>query len=100
MCRSTSRAIFSTRRRDELRQDFPHLAVYPVTADFTAPFILPDQVGAMPKVGFFPGSTLGNFEPYEACRFLRSARDILGAGAQMLIGVDLEKRRTCSIQRL
>ena len=45
----------------------------------------------MPKVGFFPGSTLGNFEPHEACGFLRSAREILGHGAQMIIGVDLEK---------
>ena len=75
----------------ELRSDFPSLQVYPVTADFTAPFALPDQVKAMPKVGFFPGSTLGNFEPHEACRFLHSAREILGRGAQMLIGVDLEK---------
>ncbi|HTE97054.1 MAG TPA: L-histidine N(alpha)-methyltransferase, partial [Bradyrhizobium sp.] len=40
---------------------------------------------------FFPGSTLGNFEPHEACAFMRSARDILGEGAQMIIGVDLEK---------
>ena len=45
----------------------------------------------MPKVGFFPGSTIGNFEPHEACAFLRSAREILGQGAQMIIGVDLEK---------
>ena len=45
----------------------------------------------MPKVGFFPGSTLGNFEPQEAPAFLRTARDILGRGAQMIIGVDLEK---------
>jgi dimethylhistidine N-methyltransferase len=74
-----------------LRKDFPHLHIYPVTADFTAPFILPDPVRTMPKVGFFPGSTLGNFEPHEACRFLRGARDILGEGAHMLIGVDLEK---------
>jgi dimethylhistidine N-methyltransferase len=74
-----------------LRKDFPRLQIYPVTADFTAPFALPDQVKAMPKVGFFPGSTLGNFEPQEASRFLRSAREILGQGAQMLIGVDLEK---------
>lgn len=74
-----------------LREDFPHLNVYPVTADFTAPFALPDAVEAMPKVGFFPGSTLGNFEPHEACAFLRSARDILGQGAQLLIGIDLEK---------
>src|SRR5882724_4723464 len=61
-----------------LRKDFPGLEVYPVTADFTAPFGLPDAVKAMPKVGFFPGSTLGNFEPHEACAFMRSARDILG----------------------
>jgi len=74
-----------------LRKDFPHLNVYPVTADFTAPFALPDPVKAMPKVGFFPGSTLGNFEPHEACAFLRSARDILGKGGQLLIGIDLEK---------
>jgi dimethylhistidine N-methyltransferase len=74
-----------------LRKDFPHLQIYPVTADFTAPFILPDQVRTMPKVGFFPGSTLGNFEPHEACRFLRGARHILGEGAHMLIGLDLEK---------
>src|SRR6267142_2046378 len=65
--------------------------IFPVTADFTAPFGLPDAVKAMPKVGFFPGSTLGNFEPHEACAFMRSARDILGEGAQMIIGVDLEK---------
>ena len=76
---------------EALRKDFPALDVYPVTADFTAPFALPDAVSAMPKVGFFPGSTLGNFEPHEACGFLRSARDILGQGAQMVIGVDLEK---------
>jgi dimethylhistidine N-methyltransferase len=74
-----------------LSRDFPALAVYPVTADFTAPFALSAVVQAMPKVGFFPGSTLGNFEPHEACNFLRSARTILGEGAQMIIGVDLEK---------
>src|ERR1700681_4270492 len=74
-----------------LRADFPGLQVHPVTADFTAPFEVPAAIRAMPKVGFFPGSTLGNFEPHEACAFLRSARQILGEGAQMIIGVDLEK---------
>jgi dimethylhistidine N-methyltransferase len=82
---------FLNGQADALRGDFPALNVYPVIADFTAPFALPEAVEAMPKVGFFPGSTLGNFEPHEACAFLRSARDILGAGAQMLIGIDLEK---------
>ena len=78
---------------DALRRDFPGLAVFPVAADFTAPFALPDVItlAGMPKVGFFPGSTLGNFEPHEACAFLRSAREILGKDSQMIIGVDLEK---------
>jgi dimethylhistidine N-methyltransferase len=82
---------FLKAQADALRRDFPALDVYPVTADFTAPFALPDAIAAMPKVGFFPGSTLGNFDPHEACAFLRSARDILGKDAQMVIGIDLEK---------
>ena len=82
---------FLKAQADALRRDFPGLGVFPVAADFTAPFALPDAINAMPKVGFFPGSTLGNFEPHEACSFLRSAREILGEGAQMVIGVDLEK---------
>jgi dimethylhistidine N-methyltransferase len=82
---------FLKAQADALRKDFPDLDVYPVAADLTAPFALPEAVKAMPKVGFFPGSTLGNFEPHEACAFLRSARDILGHDAQMVIGVDLEK---------
>lgn len=82
---------FLREQAEGLRRDFPQLEVFPVAADFTAPFALPDAVAGMPKVGFFPGSTLGNFEPQEAQTFLRSARDILGHGAQMIIGVDLEK---------
>ena len=82
---------FLKAQADGLRKDFPGLGIYPVTADFTTPFALPEAVAAMPKVGFFPGSTLGNFEPSEALAFLRSARKILGHGAQMIIGVDLEK---------
>jgi dimethylhistidine N-methyltransferase len=74
-----------------LREDFPDLAVYPVTADFTKPFELPPEVKDMPKVGFFPGSTIGNFDPHEASAFLRSARAILGEGATLIVGVDLEK---------
>lgn len=82
---------FLNEQAAELRRDFPSLKVYPVTADFTAPFKLPEEVAAMSKVGFFPGSTLGNFEPHEASRFLRTAREILGAGAEMILGIDLEK---------
>ena len=74
-----------------LRKDFPDLAVYPVAADFTTPFALPAEIAGLPKVGFFPGSTIGNFEPHEASRFLSIAREILGHGAQMIVGADLEK---------
>jgi L-histidine Nalpha-methyltransferase len=82
---------FLNGQAEGLRKDFPGLRVYPVAADFTAPFALPAEIAGMPKVGFFPGSTIGNFEPQEAADFLRSARNILGSGAQMIIGVDLEK---------
>ncbi|ETR75760.1 methyltransferase [Afipia sp. P52-10] len=74
-----------------LRADYPTLAVYPVAADFTRAFALPAEVASMPKVGFFPGSTLGNFEPDDAAQFLRKAAAILGQGARLILGVDLEK---------
>jgi dimethylhistidine N-methyltransferase len=76
----------------ELRPDFPQFKVLPVTADICFPFDLPDEAKAAPsRVGFFPGSTIGNFEPHEAAAFLRNAGNILGAGAKLLIGVDLIK---------
>ena len=71
--------------------DFPAIAVLPVAADFTQRFELPAAVREQPRVGFFPGSTLGNFEPHEASRFLVRARDILGPGAILIIGIDLVK---------
>jgi len=74
-----------------LRADFPMLKVHPVAADFTETFALPPEVGALPKVGFFPGSTIGNFEPQEAQAFLRRAAEILGRGALIVLGGDLEK---------
>jgi dimethylhistidine N-methyltransferase len=82
---------FLKAQADALRVDYPSLSIHPVAADFTTPFELPEAIRAMPKVGFFPGSTLGNFEPQEARAFLCSARNILGDDARMVIGVDLEK---------
>ena len=58
----------------------PRLAVLPVAADFTRDFDLPPQIRARPRVGFFPGSTIGNFEPHDAAEFLRQAGRILGRG--------------------
>jgi len=76
----------------ELCADFPQLKVLPVAADFCYPFELPPEAKAAPlRVGFFPGSTIGNFEPHEAAGFLRNAAKILGANAKLIIGVDLIK---------
>jgi dimethylhistidine N-methyltransferase len=76
----------------ELRPDFPGLKVLPVTADICYPFDLPAEAKAAPvRVGFFPGSTIGNFEPHEAAGFLRNAAKILGRGAALIIGADLVK---------
>jgi dimethylhistidine N-methyltransferase len=74
-----------------LRKDYPNLAILPVVADFMKPFALPDAVADLPKIGFFPGSTIGNFEPHEAAAFLGHAGTILGEGAVMVVGVDLIK---------
>jgi L-histidine Nalpha-methyltransferase len=69
----------------------PGLPVLPVVADFTQGFALPKRIGAAPRLGFFPGSTIGNFEPAEATAFLRRAHATLGAGSRMLLGADLVK---------
>ena len=76
----------------ELRPDFPQLKVLPVTADICKPFTLPQEAKVAPaRVGFFPGSTIGNFEPHEAAGFLRNAANILGKGAILYVGTDLIK---------
>jgi dimethylhistidine N-methyltransferase len=74
-----------------LKRDFPRLEVLPVAADFTGLFDLPVKVRARPRVGFFPGSTIGNFEPPAAAAFLRRAARILGPGSALVVGVDLVK---------
>lgn len=71
---------------------FPGLPVRPVVADFTLPFDLAGRAaGSATHLGFFPGSTIGNFEPQEAVAFLRRARASLRPGARMLLGADLVK---------
>jgi dimethylhistidine N-methyltransferase len=82
---------FLKQQATELRREYPGLQVLPVAADFTQPFELPAAARAMPRVGFFPGSTIGNFEPHEAAAFLRHAGSILGTGATFIVGVDLVK---------
>lgn len=74
-----------------LRAEFPQLAVLPLTADFTQTFDLPAVTAPLARVGFFPGSTIGNFEPHEAAAFLRHAGRMLGRNAIFIVGIDLVK---------
>ena len=75
----------------DIAQQFPDISVEPVVADFARPFELPDSIAGLAKLGFFPGSTIGNFVPRSATDLLRSFRDLLGIGAQLLIGMDRVK---------
>jgi len=76
---------------DDLAAKFPGLPVYPVEADFMREVALPGAVANLPKLGFFPGSTIGNMVARTAVDLLRSMRDTLGRGSQLLIGMDLIK---------
>ncbi len=81
--------------QQRMRASHPGLAVRPMEADFTAPLSLPPIPGTRSRLGFFPGSTIGNFEPAMAVRFLRQARASLsqhGAGpTRFVVGTDLRK---------
>ncbi len=77
----------------DLSAKFPGFPVYPVEADFTKPVELPAEVADMPKLGFFPGSTIGNMVPRSATDLLRNMRETLGDEALLLIGMDLVKGR-------
>lgn len=72
-------------------RDFPGLAVHPVEADFTQEMQLPKAIEGMSRLGFFPGSTIGNFVPQSATDLLRHFRKTLGTGAKLLIGMDRVK---------
>ena len=62
-----------------------------IAADFARPFALPAEIDGLPKLGFFPGSTIGNFVPRTATDLLRHFRELLGTGALLLIGMDTVK---------
>ena len=74
-----------------LAAKFRHVPVYPVEADFMREVALPEAVSALPKLGFFPGSTIGNMVPRTATDLLRTMRATLGEGSRLLIGMDLVK---------
>jgi len=80
-----------TQAAHSLRQAYPVLDVHPHSGDYTQDLVLPPHApGHGRRVGFFPGSTLGNFEPHEALRFMRQCAKVLYGGA-LILGADLVK---------
>jgi dimethylhistidine N-methyltransferase len=82
-------ALEQMRRR--LRRSRPELLVCALAGDFMDVIELPADVPPLPRLGFFPGSTIGNLDPTDVHRFLRQARTTLGVRSSFLIGVDLRK---------
>ena len=80
-----------TGEADALGRDYPRLAVRPVIGDFARPFTLPREALGRPRIGFFPGSTIGNFDLPQAAAFLSHARGVLGSEGVLVVGVDLVK---------
>lgn len=80
---------------DQLNRHYPDLEVLPVCTDFSQPFALPvPRQPAARTVIYFPGSTIGNFEPDAAIRLLKQLRQLAGRKGALLIGVDLNKDRS------
>jgi dimethylhistidine N-methyltransferase len=82
-------ALYPAARR--IAQSFPDVDVYPVLGGFHDLERMRLPLGDSRLVGFFPGSTIGNFSQRAAVEFLLSARRLLGPGAAFLLGVDLQK---------
>jgi dimethylhistidine N-methyltransferase len=84
----SSAALYPAAAR--IKQAFPSLGVYPILGGFhdLEALQLPSENF---NLGFFPGSTIGNFTPIEAVSFLQSARRLLGRSAAMIVGADLQK---------
>jgi dimethylhistidine N-methyltransferase len=80
--------IQSVRR---LAADYPWLEVHAACADFSLELELPQAAASGRRLVFFPGSTIGNFEPYEALAFLQRLRRLMHPDGALLIGVDLKK---------
>lgn len=74
-----------------IAEAYPALKVTPLVGDFLHLGALPAGIGGGRRIGFFPGSTIGNLERDEAVAFLQAARGLLGADALFILGVDLAK---------
>ena len=75
----------------DVAEEFPWLEVHAACVDYTSPFPLPSCHEDARKVAFFPGSSIGNFDPEEAVTFLKNLAQLIDINGGLLIGVDLKK---------
>lgn len=76
-----------------MAQRYPALHIAPLVADYSVSFDGPAPIPGARRVVFFPGSSVGNFEPDEAVAFLDRCRSLAGPGGVVLVGVDVPKPR-------
>jgi len=77
----------------DVASEYPWLEVHAACVDYTSPFPLPPCHQKSRKVAFFPGSSIGNFDPKHAIEFLTHLAQMLQSGGGLLIGVDLKKNK-------
>lgn len=77
--------------KTRLKSQFPLLSVEPILGDFAAGVALPGDIQGLPKLGFFPGSTIGNFTDDQAIALLSRFRALLGQSSRLIVGADLRK---------
>lgn len=76
---------------ETLAKDYPGLEVHAICTDFSKAFDIPDSLPGQRRIAFFPGSTIGNFEPQAATEFLSRIAQHVGPGGGLLIGADRKK---------
>lgn len=84
-------AEFLAQSASRLSSSYPWLEVSPIASDFSQPIIIPEKYQNDRKYVFYPGSTIGNFEPEDALTFLKQMRQLVGPDGGMLLGADLHK---------
>ncbi|MCH9806789.1 MAG: L-histidine N(alpha)-methyltransferase [Alphaproteobacteria bacterium] len=76
---------------ERLKSRFPNLVQVPIVGDFSHAVDLPDQFAGAPRLGFFPGSTIGNLRPEQAVGLLGNMKSVLGEKSRLIVGADLKK---------
>lgn len=82
------------RSAKSIHDDFDDMHVYPTCADYSTGVELPEVIDGAPRCGFFPGSSIGNFERVEAADFLATVRDTVGPGGYCIVGFDARKSKS------